>query len=357
MKQLFTKLSITLSLVLFGMIASAHTHAMFVVYETDGSITFYAETYQNSAHSSWDGTTPSGGIILGGTLYNFTSVVGTLPTDAVMTTPTRCASSQNIIRYQVVNVGLCSGTYIIRTNSQPNLVPNPRCSNYGRVTFNATVDVTATADESTVYYGYAPMACTNVNATSATATSYVWSTGSTDASTEVCPTATTTYTVTGTNSFGCTGTASVTVNVVDVRCGKKDDKVTMCKTPGKSGNSYEICVAASAVPGQLNSGASLGPCPLAKYKFEQPQDEIAIKTFPNPFTDNLNVQFRATTDENVKLEAFDVTGKSLGILFNEKVEAGVYYEGNTADIIFPKGLVLIKYTSESTNKVFKVQHL
>ena len=42
---------------------------------------------------------------------------------------------------------------------------------------------------------------------------YVWNTGQTTASITVNPTSTTTYTVTGTNSFGCTGTANVTVTV------------------------------------------------------------------------------------------------------------------------------------------------
>ena len=45
------------------------------------------------------------------------------------------------------------------------------------------------------------------------ANSYQWSTGNAEASITVNPTSTTTYTVTGTNSYGCTDTASVTVVV------------------------------------------------------------------------------------------------------------------------------------------------
>jgi hypothetical protein len=45
------------------------------------------------------------------------------------------------------------------------------------------------------------------------ATNYQWNTGETTASITVSPTSTTTYSVTGTNSSGCSGTASVTVTV------------------------------------------------------------------------------------------------------------------------------------------------
>ena len=52
--------------------------------------------------------------------------------------------------------------------------------------------------------------------TASGADSYVWSTGETTPSITVSPTANTTYSVTGTNQYGCSGTASTTVNVMTV---------------------------------------------------------------------------------------------------------------------------------------------
>ena len=52
--------------------------------------------------------------------------------------------------------------------------------------------------------------------TASGADSYLWSTGETTTSITVAPTATTTYSVTGTNQYGCSGTASVMVNVMTV---------------------------------------------------------------------------------------------------------------------------------------------
>ena len=52
--------------------------------------------------------------------------------------------------------------------------------------------------------------------TASGADSYLWSTGETTPCITVAPTATTTYSVTGTNQYGCSGTASVTVNVMTI---------------------------------------------------------------------------------------------------------------------------------------------
>jgi hypothetical protein len=90
---------------------------------------------------------------------------------------------------------------------------------------------------------------------------FSWSPGTTtpgNATTEVCPTVTTTYTLTVTDSQGCSGIDDVTVYVNDVRCGNKLDKVKVCHK-GK-----EICIAAEAVDAHLKHGDALGSCSARK---------------------------------------------------------------------------------------------
>ena len=72
---------------------------------------------------------------------------------------------------------------------------------------NPKPNVTATAND----------VCPNQNSTitGAGAATYAWSNGTTGNPITVAPTATTTYTVTGTSAQGCTNTASVTVNVYE----------------------------------------------------------------------------------------------------------------------------------------------
>lgn len=88
------------------------------------------------------------------------------------------------------------------------------------VTLSPAPIAQAVAQKPTVYFGYAPEASTllTASATSGRAPyTYRWSTGSTAAQINVSPAATTTYTVTLTDALGCTSTAEVKVEVIDVR--------------------------------------------------------------------------------------------------------------------------------------------
>ena len=121
-------------------------------------------------------------------------------------------------------------------------------------------ETTASAGpDQTVIYGYGSN-CTELNGSASGGVApytYSWSHGGStpnQASTEVCPTATTTYILTVTDANGCSRSDDITVFVNDVRCGNNMDKVKVCHK-GK-----EICIAAEAVQAHLNHGDSLGSC-------------------------------------------------------------------------------------------------
>ncbi len=79
-----------------------------------------------------------------------------------------------------------------------------------------------------VFSGY-ETTCTSLSAVSITGGSgeftYEWSTGETSEIIEACPSETTVYKLFITDAKGCTAEATVTLNVEDVSCGKKGDKV------------------------------------------------------------------------------------------------------------------------------------
>jgi hypothetical protein len=77
------------------------------------------------------------------------------------------------------------------------------------VTVNALPTVTAASDFTLICLGEV------ATLTAGGATTYVWNTSATTASTSVTPTTTTTYSVDGTDVNGCVNTANVTVNVND----------------------------------------------------------------------------------------------------------------------------------------------
>ena len=117
-----------------------------------------------------------------------------------------------------------------------------------------------TSEDTTVYLGYAPEACATLEVISTmggTGTyNYLWSTGETSTSIEVCPEETTSYTVTVTDDNGCSETATINVVVIDVRCGNNPNnpKVEICHV-GRT-----ICVSQNAVQAHLDHGDYLGSC-------------------------------------------------------------------------------------------------
>lgn len=339
--------------------AQAHTVAFYAVDECDGSTTFYAETYH--AHPSQSGL--YGGLIVDGVRYNFTSSVSSTPAGADLIGRWRSRSTSH--RFQVVNITLSSGSHTITTTRTSAVeAPWSRGTMSWTNTPSSEIEVDVTSDVSTVYYGYAPNECATLSATAtggSGSNTWSWSSGGSGSSETVCPTTTTTFTATVTDGNGCTASGEVTVDVVDVHCGKKGDKVEVCKVPkGNNSNAHTICVAASAVPSHLKNGSTLGACQsMSKFNsFNQELPEaIDVTTYPNPFNDNLTIQFQAIADEHVKIEAFDLFGKSIKVLFDEDVETSVYYDGGYNATDMPEGMIFIRFTSESTTKVVKVRHI
>ena len=127
------------------------------------------------------------------------------------------------------------------------------------------IDVDLGAACRTVYFGYAPAACTDITATATGGTppyTYAWSNGEATETINVCPEETTSYSVTVTDANGCVGEAGpVEVRVIDVHCGNNGDKVALCHLPPDNpSNVQSICVAPSAVPDHLSHGDYLGDC-------------------------------------------------------------------------------------------------
>lgn len=130
------------------------------------------------------------------------------------------------------------------------------------LTLTCKVQVEIAESCATVYDGYEPLACADITAASSFGTApytYSWSNGATGETINVCPTETTTYTVTVTDAAGDTDTAETTVVATNVSCGNKGDKVEICHVKG-NGSSHTICVSPNAVQAHLNHGDSLGAC-------------------------------------------------------------------------------------------------
>lgn len=195
-------------------------------------------------------------------------------------------------------------------------------------------------DCQTVYYGYAPAQCATLSATALTGTApftYAWSNGSSSQNPNVCPTTTTIYTVTITDANGCNGTAQVTVQVIDVRCGGGNKNVEICHYNSANNTYTTQCVKTNQVPGHLSHGDALGECgitPCASFamysritsQHDADEDHIhslttesinqesvstPLTVYPNPANDQLTIA--GTGYANVKLHyvLMDLQGKVL----------------------------------------------
>jgi uncharacterized lipoprotein YddW (UPF0748 family) len=129
------------------------------------------------------------------------------------------------------------------------------------------LDATPTgAPDNAIVLGYGAQSLTLTAADAGSGTSFVWTPAAglsaSGAVANFAPSGagTFTFTVQAISENGCPAQATVTVPVIDARCG--DSKVAVCHKPGKgdSGNGGTVCVAPDAVPAFLRKGETLGSC-------------------------------------------------------------------------------------------------
>jgi hypothetical protein len=133
------------------------------------------------------------------------------------------------------------------------------------------------------------------------------------------------YTLTATNSNGCSTTCTITICVLDIRVpGTSGKKVYLCHVPpGNENNPQTLSISVNAVPSHigLHAGDHLGTC-------SQSCDNLGIKAggeegelvvsehasfetivYPNPFTTDFSVTVETESVEPITMNIFDLTGK------------------------------------------------
>jgi hypothetical protein len=132
----------------------------------------------------------------------------------------------------------------------------------------------------------------------------------------VSPTATTSYTVSVKDDMGCSIAANKTINVVDVRCGAKNDMVLICA------GSASKCVKSNSVTSLLNSGAYLGACKASVTSTTRSARENDLSINPSELTalPNPTHTFFAitTSDQDVGTHTILIVRNSLGMIVEKK---------------------------------------
>jgi Leucine-rich repeat (LRR) protein len=167
-----------------------------------------------------------------------------------------------------------------------------------------------------VYLGYDPMSFTTLSAIPSGGVApytYLWSNGEETSQILVNPDESSLYSLTIFDQSGGIGFAEITVNVIDVRCGNKMDKVLICKpTGGKKNKQTQICVSQNAVSAHLNNGATLGWCPdLGDPGFYSLADELSADVYPNPNNGEFTIDLRAVNEGDIIVKVYSLTGRIL----------------------------------------------
>jgi hypothetical protein len=87
--------------------------------------------------------------------------------------------------------------------------------------------------------------------------------------------------------------------------------------------------------------------------------QLTANNFPNPFTDQTTFRYSVPFDAQVRLEMFDVSGRLMSTIVNDRVEAGSYeksFEGSS----LPRGIYFCRFSVSGSMKhqqVFKISKL
>lgn len=181
----------------------------------------------------------------------------------------------------------------------------------------------------TVYPAYAPASSLMLQANVSGGTgpySYNWSNGATTSTVTVSPTATTTYSLTVTDQNGCPGSATKTVNVVDISGGNKGDKIVVCHY------GHSLTIAAPALADHLQHGDVLGSCESNSVTVRSAdirETDFAIRVLGNPSPNYFDIQIGGKADNNVRLTVYDNLGRVIetksSLPSNQTVRLGSFY--------------------------------
>ena len=190
----------------------------------------------------------------------------------------------------------------------------------------------------TVYFGYPPAGCATLSWSGegggVPPYTITWSDGGSQTH-DVCPETTTTYTVTIVDLNGCVETDEVIVCAIDVRCGKKLDKVEICHVDDE-GNEHTLCVGFSSVASHLaHNGDMLAACgtdhncppvSLDGRIFAHGAADAALSAYPNPFDRSSIVSFSSSTAGPATMRLVDMTGVVVMELFNGTITSDLSYQ-------------------------------
>jgi hypothetical protein len=185
----------------------------------------------------------------------------------------------------------------------------------------------------TVYPAYAPASSLTLQANASGGIgpyTYSWSNNATTASTSVSPTASTNYMVMVADQNGCPGSASKTVNVMNIRGGNKGQQIVVCHK-GRT-----LAIGADGVADHIGHGDMLGACMdenrtvrTGDMLTENVDNKVLVKVLSNPTRNYFELQVSGNNSNSTQLRVYDLQGrlietKSL-LQYSQTIRIGALY--------------------------------
>jgi hypothetical protein len=189
--------------------------------------------------------------------------------------------------------------WIVKLREGTCVAPSPT------ITLTPNSNIYTGGDVTNLYLGYGPQ---SITLTPSGGLTYSWSpaiglSNTTTAETIFTPTEPGVYTITVMARVGeCTATASVTITVIDVRCGSKNGKVMLCH------NGKMLCLEEGAVKAHLKNHLAdrLGACTTEKVVAQK--EKAKVNVYPNPFTNRTAISLDFPEDDEYMVEVYDGKG-------------------------------------------------
>ncbi|TGE07624.1 T9SS-dependent M36 family metallopeptidase [Hymenobacter fodinae] len=162
-----------------------------------------------------------------------------------------------------------------------------------------------------------------------------------------------TFTVTAVNSDKCTRTATVKINVIDVRCGNKNDKVQVCHK-GKN----VLCIGAADVIDHLNHGDMVGACQNASASGlladEGAANDLQLAATPNPTSTITKLSFTLAQQGAYRLEVINTLGSVVAVVGEGTGNAGESFSYDFNRGKLASGVYIVRLTSGKQNNFTRI---
>jgi hypothetical protein len=227
------------------------------------------------------------------------------------------------------------------------------------VTISRTDNTYTGGDATTIYLGYGAQKLKLAASSADTGIIYRWTpvtalSNAAIANPVFTPTSAGTYvyTVTAKNNYGCTGDSSVTLKVIDVRCGFRNKFVSVCFR-----DKISLCTLEQLVPLHLFLGFTLGSCnntitnnsgtKVTGYNVDMANGKTMLKTAPNPATATSKVTVQLAKAGKYILTIYNMNGSLLKLIGAGESQAGKAITHNVNVGILSKGIYIIKLQTAS----------